>query len=96
MNQYQGGPPQAQVNVNFEDLQDVKCDACGDLRFEQILLLKRVSALYSPTGKPGVIPVPVFACLSCGHVNAEFVPKTKTNGETKKEETQTTSLELLD
>ena len=27
------------------------------------------------TGQPTLIPIPVYACHKCGHVNDEFQPK---------------------
>jgi len=30
--------------------------------------------MLSPTGQPALIPVPVFACANCKHVNEEFLP----------------------
>ena len=36
------------------------------------MMLKRVSALLSPTGQEAIVPVGVFACEHCGHVNEEF------------------------
>ena len=88
--------PTAQVNMDFNSLEDMKCDQCGDLRFEQVFILKRVSALMSPSGKAGVMPVGVFACLLCGHINAEFIPQMKSSSEGSKEEVQKTSIELMD
>ena len=69
-----------QMRINLADLSDIKCDSCGDVRFEPVYLMKRLSALLSPTGKEEIIPIgppvapPVFACYSCGHINLEFIP----------------------
>ena len=35
-------------------------------------MLKKLSALVSPTGQEAIIPVAAFACDSCGHINKEF------------------------
>lgn len=72
------GQPQARINI--ADMDDVKCDACGDRRFEPVYLMKRLSALVSPSGQAELVPLgppiipQVFACYACGHVNEEFVP----------------------
>lgn len=69
------------IRVNLADADDVKCDKCGDLRFEPVYLMKRLSPLLSPTGKSELIPIgmsptpPIFACLACGHINEEFLPE---------------------
>ena len=36
------------------------------------MMLKKLSSLVSPNGQEAIIPVGVFACESCGHVNKEF------------------------
>ena len=36
------------------------------------MMLKKLSALMSPTGQEAIIPVAAFACQSCGHINKEF------------------------
>ena len=34
-----------------------------------------MSALLSPHGKETMIPMQVFACAKCGHINKGFLPK---------------------
>ena len=41
-------------------------------QFTMKLLIRKLSALVSPSGQETVIPIGVFACEKCGHVNAEF------------------------
>ena len=36
------------------------------------MMLKKLSPLVSPNGQEAIIPVMVFACDSCGHINQEF------------------------
>jgi hypothetical protein len=73
-------PNEPQVRINLADLTDIICDKCGDTRFEPIYLMKRLSALLSPTGKEEIVPLgppvapPIFACYNCGHINEEFIP----------------------
>ena len=70
MNQSQ--PPA--LNIDLSSATDIKCDSCGNYTFEQVMLMKKVSALVSPTGKEGIIPIPVFACAACGYINDGFFP----------------------
>lgn len=63
-----------EVNVDLSNADDVVCERCGNYTFEQVALMKKVSALVSPTGRAGVIPIPVFACSACGNINAGFLP----------------------
>jgi hypothetical protein len=62
------------VNVDLSQADDVVCERCGNYTFEQVALMKKVSALISPSGRAGVIPIPVFACSACGNVNDGFMP----------------------
>ncbi len=69
------GEQQQQVNVDMTQTTSVKCDECGCEHFEQVVRMRRLSAILSPTGKEALIPMPVFACKNCGHVNEEFLPQ---------------------
>tara|TARA_B110000902_G_scaffold150931_1_gene173503 strand:+ start:171 stop:290 length:120 start_codon:yes stop_codon:yes gene_type:complete len=37
--------------------------------------MRKLSALLSPTGQQSMIPIQVFACAKCGHINKVFLPK---------------------
>lgn len=66
---------QQNLNVDFNQTSPVLCEKCGHQYFQQVLHLRQVSGLLSGTGKTSYIPIPVFACNSCGHINEEFQPK---------------------
>ena len=59
-------------NVDLSQAQTMQCEKCEGKGFKQTLMLKRLSALLSPSGQEAIIPVGVFACESCGHINKEF------------------------
>jgi len=63
------------VNVDINQTTPVLCDECNGTYFEQALVIRKVSTFLTGTGKPGFIPIPLFRCTECGHVNKEFVPK---------------------
>jgi uncharacterized Zn finger protein len=63
-----------QVNVDITQTQSVTCEECGGVYFEQGLILRKASKFLTGTGKAGIIPIPVFNCKNCGHVNSEFQP----------------------
>ena len=65
---------QQQVNINPDDLVDVCCDKCGNQTFVQAFLFKKLSAVLSPNGKESMIPLQIFKCDECGHINDEFIP----------------------
>jgi len=50
----------------------MKCEKCENPTFKQTLMLRKLSALVSPSGQETIVPSAVFACEKCGHVNKEF------------------------
>lgn len=65
---------QQSVKVDLSQADDVECSMCKNRTFEQVFLIKKISALLSPTGKEAYGPIAVFACNACGNVNSEFLP----------------------
>ena len=64
---------------------DIVCENCGNLTFQEVLLMKKVSALVSPNGKEGIVPIPTFSCVACGWVNEMFRPLKKVQPATEAE-----------
>ena len=61
-------------NIDITQTTPVVCDECGCEHFAQVTLMRKLSPLLSPTGESALIPIPVYACHKCGHVNKEFQP----------------------
>jgi ribosome recycling factor len=66
-----GGPPQ-QEPIDISKTSEIKCEVCMNDTFEQSIMLRKLSAITSPTGQETIVPVQVFDCKKCGHVNSEF------------------------
>ena len=62
------------ISVGLENTDALECDECGSTTFRPAFLLRKVSALMSPSGKETIVPIQVFACDSCGHVNEDMYP----------------------
>ena len=60
------------LNVDFSQTTAEVCDKCGNDTFTQVLKMRKLSALVSPSGQEAIIPMQVFSCDKCGHVNKEF------------------------
>ena len=58
--------------LNIKNLSNVKCEKCASQVFQQSYAIKKVSALLNETGKEQMIPVPIFMCVNCKHVNSIF------------------------
>ena len=67
----EGGVPTLD-NIDLTHATTLECEKCGGVGFKQTMMLKKLSPLVSPNGQEAIIPVGVFACESCGHVNKEF------------------------
>ena len=63
------------VSINPNDLEDIVCDKCGSQCFQPVYLFKKLSAVLSPTGVENIIPMQLYRCADCGHVNEAFLPK---------------------
>ena len=68
-------PQRANVNIKLSDLTDIGCDECGSYYFRPIALIKRLSPLVSPSGTEQLVPVQIYRCDDCGHVNENLIPK---------------------
>ena len=72
----------ANVQLDLSQAETILCEKCSNGLFIQSFFLKKLSALVSPTGQEAVIPVQVYSCGNCGHINQKLNP-------TASEETKT-------
>ena len=75
-------PQQPQMNIDFSQTTAEVCEKCGNDTFNHVFKLRKLSALLSPTGQETMIPMQVFACVKCGHINEAFLPKDKGDNDT--------------
>ena len=66
---------QPQMNIDFSQTTAEVCEKCENDTFQQVYRMRKLSALLSPAGQETMIPVQVFACAKCGHINKGFQPK---------------------
>ena len=67
-----GQDSQVREQIDFSKTTQIKCGRCENSTFKQTLLMRKMSALVSPNGQETIIPMAVFACEICGHVNKQF------------------------
>ena len=60
--------PKAQVQVDLKDAETMTCQQCDNKIFLQGYVIKRLSAIISPTGQEVIAPIQVFNCGSCGEL----------------------------
>ena len=63
----------ASLNFDITKTSKLTC-TCGNHTFVHAVFLREISALVSPTGKAGVLPIPTFVCNACGRVPDQIVP----------------------
>ena len=64
---------QQQINIDIKNAEDVKCEECENVYFTPVVVIKKLSALVSPTGQEVMAPMQLFQCSSCSHVNKQFL-----------------------
>jgi uncharacterized Zn finger protein len=65
------------MNVALKDTTAIACEECQSEVFKEGVLLRKISRFVTGTAQDALMPIPVFTCSKCGHVNADFMPKDK-------------------
>ena len=65
------------MNVALKDTTAITCEECEYNVFQEGVLLRKISRFVTGTSQDALMPIPVFTCIKCGHVNEEFMPKDK-------------------
>ena len=68
------GPIGPKAQIDIASLETLYCENCKAKVFAEGMLIKRVSALLTGTGKEGLIPIPAFYCVTCGTVVERYLP----------------------
>lgn len=63
------------LNVSLDKTTPFTCEACNSSVFQEGVLLRKASKFLTGTTQDAIIPIPVFSCSKCGHVNQEFLPE---------------------
>ena len=61
-----------QIQVNVMDSPNIKCEECGKIFFEKVVVIKKISKLLTGSIEDQLVPMETYACKSCGHMNEEF------------------------
>ena len=60
--------PKQQVKVDLTDAETMTCMKCDNKIFIQGYVIKKLSAIISPTGQEVIAPIQVFNCGNCGEL----------------------------
>ena len=61
-------PKQQEVQVDLKNAETMTCASCDNKIFIQGYVIKKMSAIMSPSGKEMIAPVQVFNCGNCGEI----------------------------
>tara|TARA_R110002110_G_scaffold47065_3_gene141536 strand:+ start:577 stop:810 length:234 start_codon:yes stop_codon:yes gene_type:complete len=75
MDNQQAAAAPNQPPFDMSTAEDVSCEECENPTFSEVIVIKRVSPIMSPTGKEIMAPIKTFQCAKCCHMNEQFVPK---------------------
>ena len=82
-----------QINMATENMktilsrsQTVTCEKCNNYTFLQVVVVKRISPIISPSGEEVMVPMQALSCIKCDHVNEQFLPSEAISDILKKEE----------
>jgi len=75
LNVKQTNMQQPQLNLDISQTTEETCESCGHSVFVQAYKMRKLSALLSPAGQESMIPIQVFVCAKCGHINKGFLPQ---------------------
>jgi len=63
-----------QLNISLDKTTGVVCEECDNQVFREGVMLRKASRFITGTAQDAIIPIQVFTCSKCGHVNEEFLP----------------------
>jgi hypothetical protein len=63
------------LNISLDKTSAIVCEECGNTVFQEGIMLRKASKFLTGTSQDALIPIPVFVCSKCGHVNSEFLPE---------------------
>jgi hypothetical protein len=82
---------QPTVDINKLDIYHCENSKCDSTEFETIYQIRRLSSLYSPSGREEYIPIQLFKCVKCGKIQYKMSglknKETDININTKKSKT---------
>ena len=78
--------PKQQVKVDLGQAETLQCDKCSNYLFITSYVLKKISALISPNGQEGIVPIQVYSCGNCGAVPSSLLEGTDITGKELDEE----------
>jgi DNA-directed RNA polymerase subunit RPC12/RpoP len=61
------------LNITIDKTIEVVCEECGSNVFSEVIMLRKASKFLTGTAQDALIPIPVFACAKCKHINSDML-----------------------
>ena len=65
---------QPKINIDLSQTTELICDECQGKIFTEGVMIRKVSRFIVGSTKDTMVPVGVFYCVKCGHVNEDMLP----------------------
>ena len=62
-----------QTQIDLSKAETMKCEQCESSLFSISYIIKRISAIISPTGQESIVPIQVYSCDGCSKVPEIFL-----------------------
>lgn len=72
---------QLKPQIELSKTSELVCEKCENNTFSEAYLLRRVSRFITGSAQDGIIPINVFQCNKCHHINDIFLPEELKNKE---------------
>ena len=59
--------------LDLSKAETIICKECDNRLFISSFVIKKISAIVSPSGKESIIPIQVYSCGSCGEIPELFL-----------------------
>ena len=58
--------------IDISKTEPITCNECGNDMFMTAMKFRKISKLMTGAKADSILPIEVYMCTSCGHVNKEF------------------------
>jgi len=66
--------PKTNLNITLDKTIPMSCEACESSVFHEVVMIRKASKFLIGAAQDALIPIPVFACAKCNHVNSDLLP----------------------
>jgi len=60
------------LRINPLELPNIECENCGNIFFDKVTIIKKVSKLLTGSPTDEMIPMETYVCTECAHINKDF------------------------